>query len=107
MVNLKTYEQLTPEQQKAAQEKELNELLKAVVTGEIRFNDEANHDDLQARIDGALRHAEEMQTPWFAGEIIMERCGDDLRSLAEAGAEQNLYAEPGDPPVVYGIIKDS
>ena len=98
---MKTFEQLTPEQQKKAVEKATDNLLTGIVEGYIRFNDEENKDSLQARIDEAWEKAEKMQTPWFAHEYIMESCGEEIRGMAQCDAEDALYAE--NETVIYGI----
>lgn len=90
---MRTYDELTSEEQSAATDKATDELLQAIVEGAVRFNDEANGDDLQARIDKAFAEAEAMQTPWFAGEYVMDAAGDELRSMAQAGAEDALYPD--------------
>ena len=101
---MKKFDELTPEQQERARAYHLRELLEAIVEGALRFSDEKNGDGLQARIDAAGDKAEANQTPWFWGEMIMETCGDDLRSIAEASAEDALYSEPTDPQIMRGII---
>ena len=100
---MKTYEQLTDEQKTAAVERELRDLLEIISEGQIRFNDELNGDGLQARIDAAWEKANEMQTPWFVSEYIMDTCSDDLESMAQASAEDAEYAGANDPRVVTGI----
>jgi len=50
---MKTYEQLTQDEQEKARAIALTELLEAIVSGVVRFNDGLNEDNLQARIDGA------------------------------------------------------
>lgn len=97
---MRTFEQLTKAEQEWAKEQALIDLLRAILERGLRFNDELNEDDLQARIDAAGEEAERMQTPWFAGECIMEAAGDDLRSMAQCDAEDAQYAGPDDPPVV-------
>lgn len=64
----------------------------------IRFNDELNGDDLQARIDAAAEKAEELQTPWFAGEIMLEdeAVKTSLEGMARCDAEDAFYAEPSE-----------
>lgn len=99
---MKTFEQLTDQQKTIAIDKATDALLTAIVEGAIRFDDERNGNDLQARIDGAWARAERLRTPWFAGEIIMEVAGDDIRGMAECDAEDALYAEP-DEFVVHGV----
>jgi hypothetical protein len=99
---MKTFEQLTPEQQAKAVEKCLANLLEAICEGAIRFNDEANQDDLQKRIDAAFAKAEKMRTPWFAHEYILDTCREDLEGMARCDAEDALYSEPGER-VIRGI----
>lgn len=93
---MKTYSQLTEAQQEKAQESALNALLNAILEGAVRFNDELNGDKLQARIDAACEQAEKMQTPWFAGEYIVEAVGDELRGMARVDAEDAIYPERGE-----------
>ena len=100
---MKTYSELTSEQQAAALDKQVAELLTVIVEGAIRFNDKINRDDLQERIDTAIQTAEGLRTPWFAGEIIMEAVGDEIRSMAMATAEDALYAESHEN-VVSGVL---
>ena len=100
---MKTYSELTKEQQEKAVEKELTSLLSAVIDGAIRFNDEINNDDLQDRIDRACEKAEKMRTPWFSHEYILDTCREDLTGMAIASAEDALYAEKNEN-VVRGII---
>lgn len=96
---MKTYEQLTPEQQAKARSQHVNHLLEAIIEGGLRFNDELNQDDLQARIDAAWAAAEKMQTPWFVSEYIMDTCRVEIEGMALCNAEDALYAEDDDPIV--------
>jgi hypothetical protein len=100
---MKKFNELTPEQQAKAEEKALNQLLEDICNQRIRFNDELNEDDLQARIDEAGRKAEAMHTPWFWSEYIMETCAEDLKGMARCTAEDALYAEPGER-VIKGVL---
>ena len=93
---MKTYEQLTQDEQEKARAIALTELLEAIVSGVVRFNDGLNEDNLQARIDGAGVKADKMQTPWFVHEYIMDTCKDDLESMALCDAEDALYPESGE-----------
>ena len=93
---MRTFKQLTAKEQGKAREKALEELLTIVAEGAIRFNDKLNGDGLQARIDAAWDKANAMQTPWFIGSYIMDTCEDDLRSMAEADAEDALYPDPSE-----------
>ena len=93
---MKTFDELTGTQQSEAVSNATNELLKAILEGVIRFNDELNHDDLQARIDAAIQKAEEMRTPWFAGEYILDTCRDDIEGMATCDAQDALYRGVGE-----------
>lgn len=100
---MKTFSELTPEQQKAAVEKCTNNLLKEITEGTVRFDDKRNKNKLQKKIDAAWKKAEAMQTPWFAHEYIMDAIGDDIRGMATATAQDALYSEP-DEHVIDGIL---
>jgi len=93
---MKTYTELTPEQQAKAVDKATVNILTAILEGSLRFDDAKNGDDLQARIDTACARAEEMQTPWFAHEYIMGTCRDDIEGMAQCDAESSLYLEAGE-----------
>lgn len=102
---MKKFDELTQEQQAEAVKLAEEQLLEAIVYEGIRFDDEANGNDLQTRIDAAFAEAERMQTPWYAGNYIMDTCKEDIHELAMGSAMEALYAEPNDPPVVTGIIQ--
>ena len=99
---MKSFEQLSDEQQAKAVERCLTELLTAVLEGGMRFSDEHNGDDLQARIDAAIARADDMRTPWFAHEYILDTCRTELEGMARSEAEDALYAEPHER-VIDGI----
>jgi hypothetical protein len=90
---MKTYYQLTTDQQTVARNKCLRALLEDILDGGIRFNDALNHDDLQARIDAACEKAEKTLTPWFSPEFILDTCREDLEGMAQCEAEDTLYSE--------------
>jgi hypothetical protein len=100
---MKTFDQLDSAEQEAAVRAATNSLLTAIVEGAIRFSDEKNGDDLQARIDAAQAKAEEMRTPWFAHEYVMDTCREEVEGMARADAEEALYSEPGER-VIAGIV---
>lgn len=88
---MRTFDQLNEEEQKAAEDRCLEDLVGAIVEGAVRFNDEENGDDLQARIDAAAEKSEAMETPWFAGSYILEAAEEELRGMARCDAEDALY----------------
>jgi hypothetical protein len=93
---MRRFGDLGAEEKKAAVDECLVALLGAVVEGTVRFNDELNQTDLQAKIDAAIDEAGKMQTPWFAGEYVMEAVGDELRSMARPQAEDAYYPDAGE-----------
>jgi hypothetical protein len=101
---MKTFEQLTADEQTAAIQRALNDLLEAATNGAIRFDDAANGNDLQARIDAAGLKSERMRTPWFAAEYILDAARADLEAMARADAEDAVYAEPTER-VVSGVLQ--
>ena len=96
---MKTYKELTKSEQEKAVMSCTDSLLRSIIEGAIRFG----QDDLQSRIDLAQEKAEAMQTPWFAGEYIMEHCGNDIEDMARCTAEDALFSEP-DENVISGIV---
>ncbi len=90
---MKTFMQLTPAQQSAAIDSATDRLLSAICEGAIRFNDELNGEDLQARIDAALVRC---KRPGFQANTVMKTCADDIRGMARCDAEDALYIEPGE-----------
>jgi hypothetical protein len=69
---MKTFDELTKEEQERAIEQEMSQWLEAILVGAFCFDDEANGDTLQAAIDDAIARANRMRTPWFAGEYVMD-----------------------------------
>lgn len=117
-VTVKTWDDLTEDQQQKATEKVINDLVEDVVTGAIRFDDTANGDSLQQSIDNAIQEAQDNQTPWFAQELVWKAryfpgdghiVEDDglwpvselLQSLATPICEDALYSE--DEVILHGI----
>lgn len=95
---MRTYEQLNAAEKKQAQEVALTELLTAVCEGALRFDDAANKDDLQARIEAAGKRADAMQTPWFFHEYLMDDAviKETFEGMAAADAEGAIYPDAGD-----------
>lgn len=96
---MKRYDQLTAEQQEAAANHFVGEALCAILECAISFEED---NELQAKIDAACAKAESMQTPWFAGEYIMDTCADEIREMALAEAKECIYMEAGER-AVHGI----
>lgn len=86
--HLRTYAELSPDEQSWALGRSTCDLLRFIVEGGLRFEDK----DLQGRIDRGIQTAHRMQTPWFAHEYVM---GEDIRVMARADAEDRLYAPTG------------
>ena len=101
---MKAYNELTPEQQEAAVNHEVNSLLGSLVNG-LRFDDKKNGDDFQARVDKAGEKADQMQTPWFWSEYIMDDpvCKETINLMARSSAEDALYAYSYER-VIHGIL---
>lgn len=93
---MRTYERLSHEEQAEARGHALSDLMRGILEGAIRFSDDLNGDDLQARIDAARQQAEDMQTPWFAHEYILddEVVRDALEGMALSDAQEALYPAP-------------
>ena len=90
---MKTYDQLTAEQQIKVVEHETVLLLTDIMEGTIQFDDNRNQDNLQERIDQAIAKANDMQTPWFTHEYIMDTCRDEITGIAQVPAEDLLYRD--------------
>jgi len=97
---MKRYTDLTADEQEAAIDKATNSLLAAIVEGAIRFNDDDNHNTLQAEIDAAIKDANANQTPWFETEYVRDAVGETLRSMGVCDAEDAFYPAPEE-----GIIR--
>lgn len=88
---MRHFDDLSEPEQKTAENQAATDILKAILEGGLRFNDAANSDDFQARIDAACAKADRMQTPWFAHEYIMDTCREEIEGMARAAAEDALY----------------
>lgn len=98
---IRNYEDLSVQDKEKAVNKCLRQLISLIVNAGIRFED----NELQSHIDAALKKAEELQTPWFAGEMLLEDkwLKDMLEKMALADAQEAIYPDI-DTRVVY--IKD-
>jgi hypothetical protein len=86
---MRTYQDLTEEEQTRAREKALNDNLTAITEGIYPLG-------MEKRIEAAGKKANAMQTPWFWTEYIMDTCKDDLETMSLRDAEEALYPEPGE-----------
>jgi len=100
---MKPFGELTPEQQNKALITALNQVLEDFIEGDMRFG-ETRLDDL---LDKAWDEARAMQTPWFVCEYVMDKplLVEATNRLARACAVAAMYAEPGDPEVIWGVIE--
>ena len=89
---MKTFEQLSEAEKARANSLCLNHLLKAVVEGQIAFT----QSELSKKIKIAFDRAEQMRTPWFTHEYVMDTCRQELESIAKADAAAALYRDPGE-----------
>jgi hypothetical protein len=94
---MRTFAQLSTTEQALAHSTAINELLEAIII-DGRCG-EANHDDLQARIDNAVQAAEDNLTPWLIAEYIMDTCREDIESIAMCDAEDAIYLDAGEHAV--------
>jgi hypothetical protein len=86
---MRTYQDLTEEEQTRAREKALEENLTAITEGIYPLG-------MKKRITAAGKKANDMQTPWFWTSYIMDTCKDDLETMALREAEEALYPGSGE-----------
>ena len=97
---MRTYEELTAEDQEKAVNQCATDLLKAILDGGLRFDDGKNENNLQSRIDAACEEADRQQVPWFAHEFIMDTCKEEIMGMAKADAENSVYPDPSERVVL-------
>ena len=102
---IRKYENLSVKEKQAAVQNMLNQLLDSIMNGEVHFDDEKNGEPIQERIEASVQKAEQLQTPWFATEIIMENewLRNKLIEIATAEAEQAVYPEADQIVVDLGL----
>lgn len=93
---MRTWNQLNSDEQQRAVNKALRTLITDITRGVIRFNDQLNNDNLQSKIDIAIKNATDNQTPWFAEEFVYEAVGDELKPIANCNAEYSFYPSPNE-----------
>ena len=101
MVQIRTYADLTKEEKAEAISICVDSLLSTILQG-LGFADELNRDNLQARIDAAIQKAEDMFTPWYAADYIMDTCKEDITDMATCDAEDALYPDENKRCIVLG-----
>ena len=96
-LTMNVFTDLSEQQQEAAVTYHLNNILSDILDGSLvvadilEENRIADRDDIQERIDRAIKRANDMQTPWFAHEYIMDECRDELLDLARDIAQSTVY----------------
>ena len=87
---LKTYAELTPEQQGDARAYWLDDIMTETLSTERLHLFEK---ELRPRIEAAIQEANDMRTPWFTGAYILDAVGEEIRAMALdlASAESVFY----------------
>jgi hypothetical protein len=88
---MKLFDDLSLAQQERAVEESLRRILAAVTGGGLRFNDLANGNDLQARIDRARVQSEPTLEGWAA--LVLSTCREELQALARMAARDAVFTE--------------
>ena len=97
---MKQWNELTHQEKQFAFNKEINATLQAVT--------EAGADlfpELSEYIDKAAAEMENMRTPWFFAETLYEMIPFTICKIALRYAKTCLYARPGEPSIIRGIIQ--
>lgn len=85
LLGLKTFSELTEEERRSAlSKKEAEVLLFLIECPEF-------YPELGEQLSAANEKADEMRTPWFIGEYIMDECGDEVRAIAKEASANCLY----------------
>lgn len=85
---MKTFDQLTPDQQVRAIESQMSAQLTSICEGFVP------HEGMRERIMQAAESAERMETPWFMFEYVMDTCAAEIRALAVLDCEVAIFREP-------------
>jgi hypothetical protein len=98
---MKRYDDLTESKKAEAIERCIVKGIRFVMDGG-RLDDAANGNDLRARMDAAMKKAEDMKTPWYAVAYMMddEVLKRHFMLLGKSVAESAYYPEHGEL-VVY------
>lgn len=95
MTRVLTFSQLPPEEQEAAVQNDLKELVEMAVAG-FKFGP-----DIDAGILMARTMCEKWHTPWFFGQYVIQFVGDSLTQVARTAAEQAVYVPRTEPLSSY------
>lgn len=90
---MKKFDQLSAEAQERAVEVALHRLLEHLATGALRFNDLANGNDLQARIERVMARPDVQEIPELLPTLIYAACAPELSELARMAAHDAVYTE--------------
>ena len=88
---MKKFQELTEQQKERAVEESFRRVVKAITHGGLTFNDVANGDDLQARIEIAREEAGD--DLYLFGVLISLRCAAEISTLAEMSARDAVYVQ--------------
>src|SRR3990167_9558441 len=97
-MEMRRFDDLTEKEQAASEQAAQASILEDIVSGFMRFNDEANGDDIQSRINAEGWGMVRMQKPGFLAERPMGE--NQVRALVEGMArslvEDTYFLEPGE-----------
>jgi hypothetical protein len=96
---MKTFKELSEVQQNKATEYFLRRILREIIEDGWIPKIEGI-DDFEERLVEAFAEANRLHTPWFAGQCVMEHCGEELAAMALCDAEEALYNEDNGPRVI-------
>jgi hypothetical protein len=115
---MRMWSELNEKEQEQAIGQETDDILAYILENpSIGYPDELNRDSLEAAIRAAMDKADDMQTPWFAGEYVMEATyswdpgdgntvsvpvSDAIRGMAWESAEDAWYPDPDDQIIRLG-----
>lgn len=87
---MKSFTELSEQQQFAAVDELFWRIVGHAVRGSLRFNDLANGNDLQARIEAVIARGYDDQ---YSAHWVAHVCHSEFRALAEESARTAVYVE--------------
>jgi hypothetical protein len=89
---MRTFDQLTKEEQDRVREETIGEVVELLLTGGMILS--AAHQNIVKRL---ISEADKMRTPWFAGEMIYGHhiLHDVIDKLVDKEVHEIIYSEPG------------